>query len=96
MQKHKSCAWVIVTHDCNDHVFMPVEHIIPRPGAPSTATMENVLILVSPDNRRALPDTVVDKHMDSNLLNLGQDEGPPGAIHYIQVPHHKRYQAAVQ
>ncbi|KAF9513346.1 hypothetical protein BS47DRAFT_1362539 [Hydnum rufescens UP504] len=52
-----------------------------------------MLIPVSPSKGRVPPDTVFDEDIEPGLLDVGQDEGPLRAVHYIQAPHHKCYQA---
>lgn len=87
---------VTVTRDYDGQVLAPVEHIVPRVGAPSTSTTSSVLIPVSPERRREPPNSSLFENTDANLFDPGQDDESLGNIHYIQAPHgHKRYQAAV-
>jgi hypothetical protein len=94
-KRKKPGASVVITHDYEDQVYAPVEHIVPRHGAPSTSTRVNVLIPVSPDKRRVSPNTVGDEDIESNPFDPGEEDGSLGHIHYIQPPGRKRYQAAV-
>ena len=94
-KRKKLGASIVITHDYDDQVSAPVEHIVPRHGAPSTSTTVSVLIPVSPDKRRVPSNAMVDEDIESNLFDPGQEEGTLGHIHYIQPPGRKRYQAVV-
>jgi len=94
-KRKKPGASIVVTCDYDDQVSVPVEHIVPRHGAPSTSTRVNVLIPVSPDKQRVSPNSVVNEDIESNPFDPGQEDGSLGCVHYIQPPGRKRYQAAV-
>ena len=96
MPKRKNRPKFTVTHDHDGHVSTPVEHIVPRLGAPSTSTTHSVLIPVSPERRREPPTPSGFEGTDSNLFGHGLDDENLGDVHYIQAPNtRKRYQAAV-
>jgi hypothetical protein len=95
MSKRKNRPKVTVTHDRNEYVSTPVEHIVPRLGAASSSTTHSVLIPISPERRREPfnPSSIEGTDPD---FGPGPDDETLGHVHYIQAPHaRKRFQAAV-